>query len=132
MKRIIAELPTNINGPEWYWTRGLHDAVIESIDEVELPYDVTKRKPLRNCLSINLDAKGALFDTTVHSILFYNYKILSQNLELIHCGFTWWLGDVLEQKGEKYLLNIDLEKGNGQPRRFTLEVSFDKAEVIRK
>ena len=48
--------------PNWYWKNGLHDAVIETISLEQLNYDYTQRVPIRNYLSIKLNAQNALFD----------------------------------------------------------------------
>ena len=39
---------------DWYWEKGLHDAEILEVESIELPYDYTSRKPLRNYFEIHL------------------------------------------------------------------------------
>ena len=41
--------------PQWYWHRGLHDALVLGVDAREFDYDVTQAKPVRNCMTIRLE-----------------------------------------------------------------------------
>ena len=67
--------------PDWYWTTGLHDAGIVGVESFEFPFDYNKfigekSKYNRNLLVLKINAKGALYDTSVEEIRLYNYKIL--------------------------------------------------------
>ena len=110
---------------EWYWSKGLHDAKIISVETVDLQYDYTQRKPLRNYLQINLDASGALFDYKVKFIRLYNFKVTKGD-----CNLTglWWLHDELCEKNGKYILKICLRALKCEKE---IEVVFEKAEVVR-
>ena len=110
--------------PQWYWHRGLHDALVLGVETQEFAYDVTQAKPVRNCMTICLDARGALFDTSVTAIRLYNYKVL-QGTELKGCH---WMQDRLLREKEKFILDITaLGKDD-----FLYSVRFDFAEVERK
>ena len=110
--------------PQWYWLRGLHDALVLGVETQEFAYDVTQRKPVRNCMTIRLDARGALFDTSVTAIRLYNYKVL-QGSELKGCH---WMQDRLRREKDKFILDITaLGKDD-----FPYSVRFDFAEVERK
>ena len=90
--------------PDWYWHRGLHDALILRTEESDLPYDYTQRNPVRNCFRIHLDASQAMFDTAVKSISLFNYKVLSTPASgLAGC---YWKQDVLRSEKGKYVLEL--------------------------
>ena len=118
--------------PQWYWHRGLHDALVLGVETQELPYDVTQRKPVRNCMTIRLDAKGAMFDTTVTAIRLYNYKVLRDESEVggYGAGLTdcYWMQDRLRWEKGKFVLDITALGEND----FQYSVRFDFAEVERK
>ena len=110
--------------PQWYWLRGLHDALVLGVETQEFAYDVTQVKPVRNCMVIRLDARGALFDTSVTAIRLYNYKVL-RGTELKGC---YWMQDWLRREKDKFILDITaLEEDD-----FLYSVRFDFAEVERK
>ena len=84
--------------PAWYWVKGLHDAHITLAEAFEFPFDYdryTRKKNTydRNCLTLTLDAAGAMFDTSVKTIRLYNYKYLSPDAMLEGHGTLWWIGD---------------------------------------
>ena len=88
------------NPPEWYWTKGLHDAGITEVDSFEFPFDYNKfvgqkSKYNRNLLKLKIDSKGAIYDTSVKEIHFYNYKILTPDISLENRKIIWWLADRL-------------------------------------
>ena len=71
------------NPPEWYWTKGLHDAGIIEVESFEFPFDYNKfvgqkSKYNRNLLKLKIDSKGAIYDTSVKEIHFYNYRLRLQ------------------------------------------------------
>ena len=49
---------TQNNSPEWYWTRGLHDANIISVTKKESDWNLTD-----NCLILKIDCNGALLQS---------------------------------------------------------------------
>ena len=102
--------------PNWYWKNGLHDAVIETISLEQLNYDYTQRVPIRNYLSIKLNAQNALFDVSVKEIKLYNAKVMSDAFD--YSGY-WWVNDSLNIQ----IANIKKEE--------TIIVIFDNAEVFR-
>ena len=83
------------NPPEWYWINGLHDAGIMSVEAFEFPFDYNKfvgekSKYNRNLLVLKINAKGALYDTSVEEIRLYNYKILTPDISLEGRKTIWW------------------------------------------
>ena len=125
------------NPPEWYWKSGLHDACITSVEAFEFPFDYDKftrdkRKYDRNLLALKIDAKGALYDTSVKEIRLHNYKILTQDISLENRKKMWWLADRLSEDGDRYVLEIDLQDFDSDPEEFTVKIKFDRAEVDRK
>lgn len=125
------------NPPEWYWTMGLHDACITNVETFEFPFDYNKfsrnkSKYDRNLLTLEIDAKGALGDTSVKEIRLHNYKILTQDISLENRKELWWLADRLSEDGDHYVLEIDLQDFDSSPKEFTVKIKFDRAEVDRK
>ena len=130
------------NPPDWYWESGLHDASIIGVDTYEFPFDydkytAKKNKYDRNVLSLRIDAKGALYDSRVKEIRFYNYKLLPESVDLMSLepsekNKVWWLADQLTEQNEKYELDILLEICVPHQKQFHLKLRFDRAEVDRK
>ena len=118
--------------PQWYWLRGLHDALVLAVDAQEFAYDVTQAKPVRNCMTIRLDAKAALFDTSVTAIHLFNYKVLEDGTERGGYGQgrtgCYWMQDWLRREKDKFILDITA-LGKDE---FQYSVRFDFAEVQRK
>ena len=122
--------------PAWYWVKGLHDAHITLVESFEFPFDYdryTREKNTydRNCLTLTVDAAGAMFDTSVKSIRLYNYKYLSPETALEGHGTLWWIGDRLTVSDGRFELEIDLYDGEAFPEEFTVRIRFDRAEVER-
>ena len=125
------------NPPAWYWARGLHDACIIGVEALEFPFDYNrfikeKENYCRNLFTLKLDAKGALFDTSIKEILLYNYKILSEDVSLENRKQIWWKADRLTDYARYYILEIDLADFDADPEEFTFKIKFDRAEVYRK
>ena len=124
------------NPPEWYWIHRLHDACIVSVETFEFPYDYgkfvgQKSKNMRNLLSLKIDAEGAMFDTKVKEIRFFNYRVLSDNISLAGRNKVWWLADRLIAHSDSFTLEIDLQDFDSDPEEFTFEIEFERAEVDR-
>ena len=122
--------------PEWYWIHRLHDACIVCVEAFEFPYDYgkfvgQKRKNIRNLLSLKIDAEGAMFDTKVTEIRFFNYKVLSKDISLEGRNKVWWLTDRLIENGDSFTLEIDLQDFDSDPEEFTFVIEFERAEVDR-
>ena len=122
--------------PEWYWIQRLHDACIVCVESFDFPYDYgkfvgQKRKKIRNLLSLKIDAEGAMFDTKVKEIRFFNYKVLSDNISLAGRNKVWWLADRLIENGDSFTLEIDLQDFDSDPEEFTFVIEFERAEVDR-
>jgi hypothetical protein len=122
--------------PAWYWMRGLHDAHVILTEAFEFPFDYncfTKEKNRydRNCLTLTVDASGAIFDTSVKSIRLYNYKYLTDSTLLEERGTLWWISDRLTVCDDHYELEIDFQDSEHFPKDFTVKIKFDRAEVDR-
>ena len=137
-KEYITKYPDD--PPDWYWVHGLHDACINFIEKFEFPFDYDKfisekSRYNRNLLLLDINASGALYDTKVKEMRFYNYKILSgENLinDLIDNGDSaYWLADRLDEKDGKYFLEADLQCYTTRVEDFTVKIKFDRAEVVR-
>ena len=125
------------NPPEWYWMNGLHDAGIIGVETFEFPFDYNKfvgekSNYYRNLLVLKINAKGALYDTSVQEIHFYNYKILTPDISLDGRKTIWWLSDRLSENENRYVLEIDLQDLDAYPEDFTFKIKFEKVEVKRK
>ena len=139
-REFYTEYPEN--PPDWYWENGLHDACIVGVESYEFPFDynkytAVKNKYDRNMLSLRIDAKGALYDSRVKEIRFYNYKLLPESVDLTSIepsekNKVWWLADQLTGKGGKYELDILLEICVPHQKQFHIKFRFDRAEVDRK
>lgn len=133
-KKYSTQYPEN--PPEWYWIRGLHDAGITGVEVFDFPFDYNKficekNNYNRNLLKLKIDSKGALFDTTVKEIRFYNYKILTPDVSFDTRKAIWWLSDRLSEVDGGFVLEIDLITSESYPEDFTVKVKFERAEVIR-
>ena len=123
--------------PDWYWKRGLHDAVILAVSELELAPDWNKKHPKRNCLEILLNGKNALFETNIKRISLYNYRIVDIKTDTIEpitleaFRDVYWLGDRIEQLEDgKYLLEIECIDSHSN--LLFLSVKFEIPEIERK
>lgn len=122
--------------PAWYWVKGLHDAHVTLVESFEFPFDYdryTREKNTydRNCLTLTLDASGAMFDTSVKAIRLYNYKYLTPETALEGHGTLWWIGDRLTVSEGRFELEIHLYDSEAFPEELTVRVRFERAEVER-
>ena len=123
--------------PDWYWKKGLHDATILSVCELELAPDWKEKHPKRNCLEILLNGKNALFETNINRISLYNYRIVDMKMNatepttLKAFQNIYWLGDSIEQLEDGgYLLEIECTDSHSNLMYLT--VKFEIAEIERK
>ena len=123
--------------PDWYWKKGLHDATILSVCELELVPDWKEKHPKRNCLEILLNGKSALFETNINRISLYNYRIVDMKMNatepitLETFRNIYWLGDSIEQLEDGgYLLEIECTDSHSNLMYLT--VKFEIAEIERK
>lgn len=108
MKKVIADIDIHSSTPEWYWTRGLHDARILKKQYINR-YEGGVSSRFTNCLEVIIDSKQAMFDTTVKSIRFYNYKELTPAVNITN---AWWISDTLSYCNGKYVLEIAFRSMN--------------------
>lgn len=71
--------------PAWYWERGLHDAQLLS---AELQDDT---------LTLRLDSRGAMFDSTVLQISFLGTRLKTPLPQPDKKTKFYWLGDTLTE-----------------------------------
>lgn len=133
-KAVPTQHPENF--PAWYWIKGLHDAHITLAESFDFPFDYarfTREKNTydRNCLTLTIDASGAMFDASVKAIRLYNYKYLSKSTTVEGHKTLWWISDRLTDCGDHFELEIDLYDSEAFPEDFTVKVKFDRAEVER-
>ena len=125
------------NPPDWYWVKGLHDACIVGVEMFEFPFDYNKfvknqNRYTRNLATLKINAEGALFDSAVKEIRFFNYKILTDHISLENRKNVWWMADRLVDHGDYYTLEMDLQDFDSKPEDFTFKIKFERAEVDRK
>ena len=81
---------------------------------------------------LKIDAKCALYDTSVEEIRLYNYEILTPDISLENRKTIWWLADRLLEQNNRYILEIDLQDlSSSRPKNFTFKIKFERAEVKR-
>lgn len=124
------------NPPDWYWVNGLHDACIVNVEYFEFPFDYNKfvgnkNSYDRSLMLLKINASGALYEQDIKEIKFFNFKIITNNIELQGRNKVWWLADRLTEKDGHYYLEIDLQDFDSYPEDFTFEIKFDRAEVVR-
>ena len=124
------------NPPDWYWVNGLHDACIVDVEYFEFPFDYNKfvgnkNSYDRNLMLLKINASGTLYEQDIMEIRLFNFKIITNNIELQGRKKVWWLADRLTEKDGHYYLEIDLQDFDSYPEDFTFEIKFDRAEVIR-
>ena len=138
-KRDYREIEKNLQAfkefkkklPAWYWKRGIHDAKILDITELENGFDKTKGKHYRNCLILTLDSVGAIYEIDIKKIIFYNYEVRMSNAPVLGLSETWWMGDTIEQLSNgNYLLNFEVSLENNDRLNFSME--FEYADVERQ
>ena len=122
--------------PDWYWKRGLHDAKILSVCELELVPDWKEKHPKRNCLEILLDGKNALFETNIKKISLYNYRITDMKMNaakpitLEAFRNVYWLGDSIDRLEDgKFLLEIECT--DSRSNLMSLAVKFEIPQIER-
>lgn len=104
--------------PDWYWTGGLHDAVVLSVI------------PRENCLEICLDSTNAMMERNIRKISLFNYKIQTPEVQLSELTNVWWLRDHIQTlSNHRYLLEIIFETGRRKRKSFT--VLFKTASIER-
>ena len=113
--------------PDWYWSHGLHDAIILSVSEI--PCQANRK--IKNCLQFSLDSSHALMTQAIRKISFYNYKILTPEIDINELRQPWWMNDrLIRMPDGRYQLCIDLEstKRKHRHRQFCLEFEFADVE----
>lgn len=120
MSRIY--ITENLSGknPLWYWDKsgGFHDAKITAVNIINLDYDYTDPKPVRNYYEIEL----TLVNTRL--IKFYNSNIIQGEFVL----GNWWLCDTLREENNKFILDITVCDSKGNEN--IVSIKFDYAEII--
>ena len=121
---------------EQYWHRGLHDAQIMDIHSGSMTTNYKEKPSLYNYLRLSIDADGAIYDTNVTEITFYNYSAKWKDGRIKDFSFylkNWWLGDSLEKGKDKYSLTIYLQSiDKNKVSDQTIIIEFEYMEVKRK
>ena len=115
-----------MNTPSWYWTKGLHDAKITDCRIDHFNYEYTQKNPIRNCITVDLDTRNALLDTTITTIKFLNTKIIQGDID---CTGWFWKDDVLTTTCKGYELEITFIS---YPKIKKIKISFDDIIVERR
>lgn len=108
-----------------YLGKGLHDAEVLKINEIQLLYDYHEKNPRRNYLEIELNSSQALFDSNVKAVRLYNYKILEGDLDLIG---AWWLDDQIIPQESSLIVKIQFRS---QSAIHKLTVKCSEYELIK-
>ena len=111
--------------PEWYWTRGLHDAKIVSVEVKESDWN-----PKDNCLIIKINGHGAMFEQDIIEICFFKFRFNKENFDINLLNGAWWLHDEITEKSGEYHLLLEFDDKNCE--RETIKIIFKTAEVIRR
>ena len=111
--------------PDWYWSRGLHDAKIISVSTKQSNWN-----PEDNCLTFKISCDGALFETDITEIRFHNFRIKTNDFDINLLNGGWWLSDELSESGNQYLLELKFDTIKCKTK--VIQITFKKAEVIRK
>ena len=121
---------------EQYWYKGLHDAQITNICSGSMTTNYKKKPSLYNYLRLSIDADGAIYDTNVTEIAFYNYSAKWKGGRIKDFSYylgNWWLGDSLEKEKDKYSLTIHLQSiDKNKVSEQTIIIEFEHIEVKRK
>ena len=117
--------------PSWYWKHGLHDAKILNVEDFGEGVDRRRGRYYRNCLVLSLDSSGAIYESNIESVIFYNYEVKKADASISKLLQTWWMSDSLEQLlNGNYLLNFEVDPEHGDHWSFSIE--FDTVDVKRK
>ena len=111
--------------PDWYWTRGLHDAKIISVEKKESGWN-----PLDKNLIIKIDCDGALFEDSITDIILKRIMIKPADFDINLINGGWWLSDELSVKGNHYLLDLKFRTQKSKTKR--VEFTFENAEVRKR
>lgn len=104
--------------PDWYWTGGLHDAVVRSVTEKE------------DCLEICLNSANGMLERDIRKISLFHYKIQTPEVQLSELTNVWWLRDHIQiLPHRRYLLEIIFETSRGKRKSFA--VLFENASIER-
>ena len=110
--------------PEWYWKNGLHDARIIGKKTVMLSPTDSKRTGKWTYVELKIDAEGALMNSKVRALRFYNCKEITKGVDIAD---WWWQSDSLSQKDETYVLHVNLVR---HPDCKEYCISFSSCEIV--
>ena len=122
---------------EEYWKRGLHDARITDIKWGMLYPDYSQKDYKYNYLKLFVDSEGAIYETDVKEITFYNYYANGEYGKIEdfsdYIG-RWWMGDTLKKENGTYIVDIELDFGQRYGNRIykNMIIRFDMLEVVRE
>lgn len=111
--------------PIWYWKKGLHDAKITNWQSEFFDYDYSQRNPIRNCITVELDARMAMFDTTIKAIKFVNAKLTQGDSQ---CVNWFWKDDIVKKTSRGYEIEILLTSFRKTKK---INISFENVIIER-
>lgn len=113
--------------PDWYWSNGLHDAVIKDYFLVSLNYNYREKNPKRNYFALIIDSSNALWTTSIKMIKFYN---VNNSPISIDARGWWWVNDQLEFDVTRNKWKLDICIANSRVCSRWISFYFDYAETI--
>ncbi len=133
-RKVIVPMPEQAaDMPEWYWFRGLHDAVVVDVAEQTWPVDYTQTVRRYNAPEISLDCRNAMMEQDISRITLYNCKVIAGDVSRMGGERVWWYTDRLERReADKWpwQLTVTLEEGSGE--RFEVVVRFEDVFIERR
>ena len=118
---------TKATSPCWYWSKGLHDAIIISKRMQYFDDYYKSHDRYYNCLELTIDASNALFDSSVSCIKFFNCKEVDPELSI---EGKYWVSDEVFMSGNMFTLKIKIISICRQES--TYEITFENCHVLRK
>ncbi len=118
--------------PEWYWHRGLHDAVVMDVAERALPVDYTQTVRRYNALEISLDCRNAMMEQDISRITLYNCKVIVGDVSRMRGERVWWYADRLERReADKWPWQLTVAFKEASGERFEVVICFEDALIER-
>ena len=108
--------------PQWYWSKGLHDA------------ELLEARLEESTLTLRLDSRGALMQNDIREIRFYGCRLKTPLPQPGRRCHVYWLGDTLTPLlYGQWKLNVTFEVlARGQTERQTLIAIFETAETVKE
>ena len=107
--------------PEWYWSKGLHDA---ELLEIHLEGDT---------LTLRLDSRGAVMQNDLREIRLYGCRLKTPLPQPGRKCHVYWLSDTLTPLPDgQWKLSVTFEVlTHGKTERQPLTAIFETAETVK-